>query len=43
MTKTNLYQALQSAVMDDYAGIKIVKFTGDVNTIGYTTANWHTQ
>jgi quercetin dioxygenase-like cupin family protein len=29
MTKTNLYQALQSAVMDDYAGIKIVKLTGD--------------
>jgi quercetin dioxygenase-like cupin family protein len=35
MTKTNLYQALRSAVMDDYAGIKIVKLTGDASLSVY--------
>jgi quercetin dioxygenase-like cupin family protein len=29
MLKTNLYTALKDAPMDDYAGIKIIKLTGD--------------
>jgi len=29
MNKTNIYSALKDAPMDEYAGIKIVKLTGD--------------
>jgi quercetin dioxygenase-like cupin family protein len=35
MEKMNIYEALKDAPMDDYAGIKIVKLTGDASLSVY--------
>ena len=52
MDKTNIYLALEGAVMDDYAGIKIVKLAGDASLSMYVadiaphtklTPHYHTE